>query len=59
MTPVHDRLSVSDVPWTPPEGCLSLTHLLDGGGELQTQLDDSAFGRGEVVGARQRSPGKT
>lgn len=38
---------------------LSLTDLLDGGGELQTQLDDSAFGGGEVVGAAQRSPGKT
>lgn len=38
---------------------LSLTDLLDGGGELQTQLDDSAFGGGEVVGAAQRSPGET
>lgn len=32
--------------------CLSLTDLLDGGGELQAQLDDSALGGGEVVGAR-------
>ncbi len=37
---------------------MSRTDLLDGGGELQTQLDDSAFGGREVVGARQRSSGK-
>ena len=38
---------------------LSLTDLLYGGGELQTQLDDSAFGGGEVIGARQRRPEQT
>lgn len=38
---------------------LSLTHLLHGGGELQAQLDDSALGGGEVVGAGQRSPEET
>lgn len=37
---------------------LSITDLLDGGGELQTQLDDLAFGWGEVIGTRQRSPSK-
>lgn len=37
---------------------LSVTDLLDGGGELQTQLDDLAFGWGEVIGTRQRSPSK-
>lgn len=34
------------------------TDLLDCGGELQTELDDPAFGGGEVVGARQRRPAK-
>lgn len=38
---------------------LSLAHLLHGGGELQAQLDDSALGGGEVVGAGQRGPEET
>lgn len=37
---------------------MHLTDLLDGGGELQAQLDDSALGGREVVGTRQRGSGK-
>lgn len=71
VTSVHDPFSSThrtcdeshEIEQKQPEhqhrGRLSLTDLLDGGGELQTQLDDSAFGGGEVVGAAQRSPGKT
>lgn len=53
-----NQAETSRTPSTPPRGCLSLTDLLDGGGELQAQLDDFALGGGEVVGARQRSPAK-
>lgn len=34
------------------------TDLLDGGGELQTQLDDLVLGSGEVTDPRQRCPAK-
>lgn len=53
-----NQAETSRPPSTPPRGCLSLTDLLDGGGELQAQLDDFALGGGEVVCARQRSPAK-
>lgn len=36
-----------------------IRNLLHGGGELQTQLHDSALGGGEVVGTTQRSPANT
>lgn len=34
------------------------TDLLDGGGELQTQLDDLVLGSGEVTDPCQRRPAK-
>lgn len=37
---------------------MCLTNLLDGGGELQAQLDDSALDGSEVLGAGQRTPGQ-